>query len=174
MCSVRHRPVPCAPNRRARELSSGSLVGVPHQPVDGADQLVGLDVIGGQLALEVVGYRRRLHRYLAGVDLTGGAVDGDDVALDDLGASRATHPAVLGVDVERLRPAHAGLAHPARHHRGVRGLAAAAGQHAAGGDHAAEVVGVGLLAHEDDRPSLLGPLHGTCGVEHHLAGGGTG
>ena len=51
-----------------------------------------------------------------------------------------------GVDVQLLGAADAGLAHAAGDHRGVRGLAAAGGEDAVGGDHALEVVGVGLPA----------------------------
>ena len=43
---------------------------------------------------------------------------------------------LVGVDVERLGAAHAGAAHAAGDDGGVRGLAAAAGQDAAGGHHA--------------------------------------
>ncbi len=73
MCSVRHRPMPSAPNWRAVLASSGvsalartfrrrDLVGPAHQ---GAE-------VAGQLRLD------HLHR--AGQDLAGRAVDGDDVA----------------------------------------------------------------------------------------------
>ena len=60
------------------------------------------------------------------------------------------HPAALGVDLELLGAADTGLAHAAGDDGGVRGLAAARGQDALGGDHAVEVVGVGLAADEDD------------------------
>ena len=58
------------------------------------------------------------------------------------------------VDVERLGAADAGLAHAPGHHRGVDGLAAAAGQDALRGDHAGQVVGVGLPAYQDDLLAL--------------------
>ena len=57
---------------------------------------------------------------------------------------------LLGVDLQLLGAAHAGLAHAAGDDGGVRGLAAAAGQDALGGDHAGQVVGVGLPADQDD------------------------
>ena len=57
----------------------------------------------------------------------------------------------VDVDVERVGAADAGLAHAAGDHGGVRGLAAAAGEDALRGDHAGQVVGVGLPADQDDR-----------------------
>ena len=58
-------------------------VGVGHDPVHRADQFAGLAGVRAQLALEVAHDRRGHDCYLAEVDLTGGAVDGDDVALGD-------------------------------------------------------------------------------------------
>ena len=100
-------------------------VGVAHHPVDGLDEVVGVGGLGVELALEVLHDRRGHHGHLAQVDLAGGAVDRDDVALVHLDAVRRAHDPLLGVDVERLGTADAGLAHATRHDRGVRGLAAA-------------------------------------------------
>lgn len=116
----------------------------------GDDEFVG--VLGARVhaALEVLHDRRRHDRHPAAVDLAAGAVDGHDVALvDDLAAGRGQLPP-FGVDLQLLRAAHARLAHAAGDDGGVRGLAAAGGEDALGGDHAVEVVGVGLAADEDD------------------------
>ena len=70
--------------------------------------------------------------------------------------------------------ADADLAHLAGDERRVRGDAAARGQDALGGDHAAKVLGGRLDADEE---GLLAPLlgvHGAVGVEEDLAGGGAG
>ena len=99
MCSVRHSPMPCAPNRRARAESSPvsalartSIRRAPsahlHQPVHRLDQLVGVRGLGVQLALEVLDHRRGDHRHLAEEHLAGGAVDGDH------GALRCTEPSL--------------------------------------------------------------------------------
>ena len=55
----------------------------------------------------------------------------------------------------------------------MRGLAAAGGQDAFGGDHAGQVIGVGLATHEDGLDALLGGLDGLGVVEGDLADGGT-
>src|SRR5690606_3452778 len=144
-------------------------VGVPHDAVDGLDQLV-----LGLGALEVLDHGGVDHRHLAEVDLAAGAVDGDDVALADDHAARGGEGAPGRVDVQLLGAAHAGLAHASGDHGGVRGLAAAAGEDAAGGDHAGQVVGVGLAAHQDDVLALGGQLDGPLGGEDDLADGRAG
>ena len=103
-----------------------------------------------ELALEVLHHVGRDHRDLAQVDRARGAVDRDHVALAD---DEAVGPGelLLGrVDLELLGAADAGLAHAPGDHGRVAGLAAAAGQHALGRDHAVQVLGVGLAADEDD------------------------
>ena len=141
-------------------------VRVRHQRVHGRDQLVGLR---GQAALEVLDDRRRLDRHLAEVDRAGRAVDGDHVAFGDDDAVRGGEAAATDVDLELVGAADAGLAHAAGDHGGVAGLAAPAGQDAARGDHAVQVVGVGLAAHQDDVLALVGQLHRARGVEDDLA-----
>ena len=76
--------------------------------------------------------------------------------------------------IERIGATHTGLAHAAGDDGSVRGLAAAAGQDAFGGDHAVEVVGVGLASDQDDLLTRVRPLHGGVGVEDDLADGRTG
>src|SRR6201999_414027 len=133
------------------------LVGVGHDRVHRGDQLVGLRV---EAALEVLHPRRRHHGHLAQVDSAGGAVDGDHVTLADHGAVGQTELLAAGVDLELVGTADTGLAHAAGDHGRVAGLAAAAGQDALGGDHALQVVGVGLTADEDDLLALAGQLDG--------------
>ena len=131
MCSVRHRPMPWAPNRRARAASSAvsalartpsrrRRVGVRHDPVHGADQLVG--VVGVERcprSTATTGEATTGH--LAEVDLAGRAVDRDHVALadDDLAVARRGELPRVDVDVELLGAAHAGLAHAAGDDGGV-------------------------------------------------------
>ena len=112
----------------------------------------------GLVALEVTHHERVDDRHLAGEHLAGAAVDGDDVALADDRTVGGPHPLRLDVDVERVGAAHAGAAHATGDDRGVRRLAAPAGEDAAGGDHAAQVVGVGLATDQDDALAPLGPF----------------
>ena len=103
--------------------------------------------------------------------LAGAAVDGDDVALAE-GRAHRHQRAGLVVDAQRAGAADAGLAHAARHDRGVAGHAAARGQDAVRGMHAVDVLRAGLDAHQDHLPAerlqLLGLLRG----EDDLAGRG--
>ncbi len=144
-------------------------VRVRHQPVHGLHQAA-LDVGAGvQGALEVLDHRRGQYGYLAEVDLAAGPVDGDHLALLDHPAVGGGQPAPLGVDLQLLGAADAGLAHAAGDHGRVRGLAAARGEDALGGDHAVQVVRVGLAADQDHLLARAGPLDGGVGVEDHLA-----
>ncbi len=145
------------------------VVGVPHHAVDRGD-----DVLVDVIALEVAHHRGVDHGHGAEEHLAGGAVDRDHIALVDRVAPAHPGTTLLDTHVQRLGAAHAGAAHAARDHRGVRRLAAAAGQDAPGGDHAAQIVGVGLLADQDHVLAALGPLHGGVGVEDDLADRRTG
>ena len=82
------------------------------------------------------------------------------------------------VDLDGFRAAHRGLAHAARDDRCVGGLATPRGQDAGRSDHAGQVVGVGLPAHEDHIAALSSGDHRVLGVEDDLAdgcaGGGSG
>ena len=140
---------------------AADLVGVGEDEVHGPDELAGALVVPGgrqprlEALGEVGGDGRVGDGHLAAEDLAGLPVDGDDVlARQDQVADR--DGAGLGVDLEGLRAAHAGLAHAPGHDGGVRGLAAARGEHALGGDHAGQVVGVGLAAHEDALDARFG------------------
>jgi hypothetical protein len=142
--------------------------------VHATHQVVGLLGVRIDLPLEVADHRGRLDRNLTEPHAAGRPVDGDDVALVDLGAVRCGELLGLRVDLELLGAAHAGLAHPPGDDGRVRGLAAATGEHALGGDHPGEVVGVGLPADQHDLLSTVGPLDGGLGGEHGLAHGRAG
>ena len=75
------------------------------------------------------------------------------------------------VDLEGVDAADAGGAHAAGDDGGVRGLAAVRGQDALSGNHAVEVVGRGLPAHEDAGLAGLGVGLGVGGGEDHGAHG---
>ena len=114
-----------------------------------------------------------LHRDLAGQHLAGRAVDGDDVAL--LAGDAAGGERVRGVvDADRAGAGDAGLAHAARHHRGVGGHAAAGGEDALGGVHAVDVLGARFDAHQDHLAPLRLQQLGFVGGEHDFAGRGAG
>ena len=91
MCSVRHRPMPSAPNRRAR-AESGPLSAFVRtlsrramsacRMIRSTDATSG-DESAGDGALEVLHDQRRLHRHLAEVDAAGRTVDRDHVAFGD-------------------------------------------------------------------------------------------
>ena len=125
------------------------MVGVHHDRVHGPDQVVGLVGVRVNLALEVADDRGGDDRDLAEVDDAAGAVDRDHVALADRDPAGGGEQPGLGVHGEFLGAADAGLAHAAGDHGRVAGLAAAAGQDALGGDHAVQVVRVGLAPDQD-------------------------
>ncbi len=161
MCSVRHRPMPSAPNLRAVSASSGvsALARTPMRR-----RLVG----PFHQRAEIAGHRRLDHRDGADEHLAGRAVQRDGLAgADRLAAGRQR----LGVVVDRdaAGAGDAGPAHAARHHRGVAGHAAARGQDAAGGVHAVDVLGAGLDAHQDDRLALRRAALRLVGAEHDRA-----
>ena len=146
--------------------------------VDGFDELAGARVFagGGEAGLEafgeVGGDGRVGHGDLAAEDFAGLAVDGDGVVG---GQDEVTDGDGAGgfVDNEGLGTTHAGLAHAAGDDGSVRGLTAARGKDALGGDHAGQVVGVGLAAHEDGLDAFAGGFNGLGVVEGDLADGGT-
>ena len=108
-------------------------------------------------------------------DDTLGAVDGDDVAFAQHAiAALDTHDLLGGIDVEALDTADAGRTHAAGDNGGVARLAAVARQDALGGNHALQVVGVGLPADQDDLVALRRACDGVIAREHDLAHGGTG
>ena len=99
-----------------------------------------------------------------------GAVNGDHVALADDQISAGDGGLLLGrVDLQRFHAAHARRTHAAGDDGCMAGLAAMGGEDALGGDHAGEVVGVGLPAHEHALTAGLGGGHGVGGGEDGLA-----
>ena len=146
MCSVRQRPIPSAPNSRARAASSGvSAFARTRQ----APRVVG----PAEDRLEVLVDLRRHERDLADEDAAGAAVDRDHVALGERLGRRAAPSAAL-VDRQRLAARDARLAHPARDDGRVRGHAAVHGEDPLRGDHPVDVVGRRLPADEDHRAVL--------------------
>ncbi len=106
--------------------------------------------------------------------MAGTAVDGHHVAFVQHGAADG-RLALVDVDIDVFRADHAGLAHAARHHRRVRGLAAAAGEDADRREEAVNVFRLGFLAHQDDLLVVAAPaLDRRIGVEHDLSGGRAG
>ncbi len=152
-------------------LQPAARVGMRDDAVNGGDERVG---VGRQRALEVLHHRRWLHRHLAEKYVAGRAVDGDDVTFVDDDASGSRELLAADVDVEAVCAADTGLAHAPCHDGGVRRLAAAAGQDALRRDHAVQVVGIGLPAHQDDPlPSRCKGFH-PVRVEDRLAHGRAG
>jgi hypothetical protein len=141
MCSVRHRPMPSAPNLRAvrassacrrwraPELATASAqpISVPNSP-DSSGSIIGT------------------------APASTWPVEPSMVMTSPfLKCARAdAHGAAAVIDADACRAGDAGLAHAARHHGGVRGHAAARGQDAFGGVHAVDVFRAGLDAHQDD------------------------
>ena len=128
--------------------------------------LVGPAHQGGEFARQ----RRLLHGDLAGQHLAGRAVDGDDLALLERYAAGAQRVGGI-IDADRAGAGDAGLAHAARHHRGMGCHAAAGGENAFRGMHAVDVFGAGLDPHQDDLAPLRLQQLGFVGGEHDLAGG---
>ena len=96
----------------------------------------------------------------------GSAVDGDHIPLFDESFSDA-HGAFVVVDGERRTARDAALAHPSRHHGGVRGHAAASGQDPFGCIHAADVLGRCFHPDQDHLFAGLGAHVRALGVEDH-------
>ena len=153
-------------------LHPAVLVGHRHQPVDGGDDRAAL--VDRHGALEVAHHRGGAHGDLAEEDLTGRAVDRQGVALAHHAAVGGGELLGPGVDLEGLGAADAGAPHAAGDDGRVRGLAATAGEDAGRRDHAVQVVGVGLAAHEDDGGALGGDPHRGIRVEDRHADGGAG
>ena len=143
---------PAAPKRRARAASLGRVgVGAHAQPADACrrgqepvhgrhDGIVGRDLAPSKYCTTGEGR----DRHLAAVDPAG--VPSTEITSPSSqhdAAATVTVPASSSI-VEAVGAADAGLAHAAGHDGGVRGLAAVAGQDALSGDHARQVVGVGL------------------------------
>ena|GEM_PF-1319213 len=143
-------------------VQAAAGVRVAQEPVHGVQEVA--RVVVGRVCesrveslLEVPADGGRGDVHLAEEHLAGRPVDRDDVPLVDHVPVRA-EAAGHDVDVERVRADDARAAHAAGDDGGVRRLAAPGGQHADRGDHAAEVVGVRLAAHQHHVLALGGPL----------------
>ena len=149
----RHSPAPGPPRVTSAAVSSSASV-----------------KRGPEALVEIDADRRRHHRHLADEHLTGRPVDGQHVALRHGHATGDRGPRLVSTG-EPLGAAHAGLAHPAGDHGGVAGLAAPRGENPVGGEHSAQVVGVGLPADQQHMFAALRPLHGSRRVEDHPTDG---
>ena len=152
------------------------VVGVDAHMVGVAAGLVQTNLVGpGQDGVQVAGELGRNQINGAVDDDTLGAVDGDDIALmQHAVAALDAHDLLGGVDVEALDAADAGRAHTASDNGGMARLSSVAGQDALGGDHALQVVGVGLPTNQNDLVALVGARDGVITREHNLTHGGSG
>src|SRR5262249_10248484 len=109
------------------------------------------------------------------VDGAGGAVNGDQLALAHnlVRAADLEEPLVV-VDADRLAADDGRKPQAARDDRCVAAGAAATGEDTLGDEHAVDVVGAGLLAHQDDLLAGLAGGLGAVGVKDDLADGGSG
>ena len=159
-----------------RELGILGVVGVDAHVIGVAIGLVQANLIGPrQDRVQVAGELGRDQVDRAVDDDTLGAVDGDDVALVQHAIATLDAHDLLGrVDVEALDTADTGRTHAAGDDGGVARLAAMARQDALGGNHAFQVVGVGLPTDQNDLVALVRARDGVIAREHDLAHGGTG
>ena len=158
-----------------RERGILGVVGVDAHMVGVADGLVQANLVGpGQDGVQVAGELGRNQINGAVDDDTLGAVDGDDIALmQHAVAALDAHDLLGGVDVEALDAADAGRTHTASDNGGMARLATMARQDTLGGDHALQVVGVGLPANQNDIVALVGARDGIVARKHDLAHGCT-
>src|SRR5437868_3417101 len=143
MCSVRHSPIPSAPNARAWMASRGmsAFARTPSlRNGSPAHQLQQFRII--RLCLDRV--------ELALDHASGGAVQRDPVAFFEYLAFDA-HLSGFLFDVNVARTGNAALAHAARDHGGVAGHSTARGQNSDRDFHALDVLRSGLT----DRKSVV-------------------
>ncbi len=143
MCSVRHRPMPSAPNM-PRLLGVARYVGVGAnlEAADcGSTQLMNLTRSGSS------GCAGRCLE-LARDDAAGGAVERDPVALAEDVALDAEF-FLCFVDGAIAGAGHAALAHAAGDDGSVRGHAAARGEDAGGDFHAGDIFWRGFAAYQN-------------------------
>ena len=110
---------------------------------------------------------------LSVIDLAGCAIDREVISLV-VGAVADLERLVVVIDVERAGAANADFAHLAGDEGGMRADAAARGEDAFGRDHAAQVFGRSLDAHEEDHFTFVGGFDATFGIEVDFAGGRAG
>ena len=166
MCSVRQRPMPWAPNSRARRASSGvsAFARTPSRRASSAHAVTAAKssvICGGTSGTAPWITRPRL----PSIEISSPS----DTVVPFTANRRAD-----SVDAKRLDAAHARLPHAARDDGGVRRHAAVGREHALRLDHAVDVVRRRLPPDEDHR--LAGPAArlGGVGVEHRPADRRTG
>ena len=135
--------------RIGADLQLAVLVGQGHDLTERSGQL-GIDRIN-----------------LAEVDRTGRPVQRNPVALLD-GLTAGDELALLIVHGHITGTGYAAGSHAARHHSGVRGHATTRRQDALGHRHAADILGAGLDATENNGTPHLGPQLSLFSAEHHL------
>ena len=158
------------------ELGILGVVGVDAHVVGVTVGLIQANLVGpGQDGVQVAGELSGDQIDSAINDDALGSVDGDDVALvQHTVATLDTHDLLGRVDMETLDTADAGGTHATGDNGGVARLATMARQDTLGGDHALQVVGVGLPADQNDLMALGRTRDGVIAREHNLAHGGTG
>ena len=158
------------------ELSVLRVVGVDAHVVGVAIGLVQTNLVSpGQNGVQVAGELSGDQIDSAIDDDALSAVYGDDIALVQHAiAAFDAYDLLSRVNVEALDAADAGRAHAAGDNGGMARLATVAGQDTLGGNHALQVIGVGLPANQDNLVTLVGARDGVIAREHDLAHGGTG
>ena len=163
MCSVRHSPIPSAPNSRALAESLGVSALVRTLRV----RTLSAHFISVKYSSGMIGSTVGIS---ADPDLAGRAVDREVVAgLDGLALDRER--AGLLVDFDRLATDDARLSPAPGDDGRVARLATGRRQDALGQVHAGDVLGAGLFPHEHESDlGVLGSFgDGFGGREHHLA-----
>src|SRR6185503_332418 len=110
---------------------------------------------------------------LPGVNRTAGAVDAKWIAFGEDAAGDGQSFGVV-INLQGAGPANTDLTHLTGHQGRVRTHAAARGENAFGGDHAAEIFGRGFHSNQQDLFPTLGGFDSAFGVEVDLARGGAG
>jgi len=159
MCSVRHSPIPSAPNARPRFASAGVSALAHPQPAALVRPGHELGVVGPELRLHQLGCAEQ--------NSPRGAVDREHLSFLHDPPVRP-EPALLRVDLDILRPHDARLPHPAGDDRRMARHAAARGQHCARCDDPVEVLGARLRADQDDVAPAFRQGFGLVGVENDL------
>ena len=165
MCSVRQRPMPWAPNSRARRASSGvsAFARTPRRRASSAHAVTAAKssvICGGTSGTAPLITRPRLPSI---------EISSPSDTVVPLMANRRSAASIC----KRLDAAHARLAHPAGDDRGVRRHAAVGREHALRLDHAVDVVRRRLPPDEDHGLARPPARLGRVGVEHRPADGGT-
>ena len=143
---------------------SAFAIGDAHETVNACDELClcfveplearGITVVEACTRLEIGGDGTRLHGDLSEEYFTACAINRHEIPVAQHHFTIDAYFAGGLIDRERLDTAHARAAEAAGDDGRVGGLAAACREHAFGGDHAREIIGVGFAAHED-RPRAL-------------------